>query len=315
MITPTILVVGATGNTGRSVVETLSASFKTSEALAGHRIIGLTRSWGNPIARKLAELPHVYIEEVNWVDIGPEWLKDRNVVRAFIASHNEPTHFADESSFHLAALNAGVKYVVRISTTAANVRPDCKAYYPRQHWAIEAQLSSPEFAKMHWTSLQPNIFYNMALGSALDFIQHYRKFGKQERLELMADENAPVGYIHPDDVGHFAGVLLSQKDTSVHNRAKYVLNGPEDVTGKQIVQFIEQLIGTKVKNVKFRDISFVDSMVASVKEHKTLIISIKYALITSWEGKCSTATTSRMFKELAPPQITPVEWFKSALGA
>jgi len=313
MMAPTILIVGATGNTGRSVVKTLSDSISTSEALAGYRIIALTRSADSNTAQTLAKLPNVSIEEKNWVDITAEWLDERNVVKAFIASHNEPSQFADESTFHLAALHAGVKYVVRISTTAANVRPDFPAYYPRQHWAIEALLGSPEFEKLQWTSLQPNVFTTMALGPAVEFIKQYRKDGKQSTLLLMPDEDALLGCVHPDDVGRFAAVLLSQEDHSVHNKAKYVLNGPEDITGKQIVRLVEQNIGTQVDNVKFRDMSFIDSWAASVEENKSLILSIKYAPVTSWAGKCSTATTSKVVKELAAPEITPAGWLKTAL--
>ncbi|KFY96738.1 hypothetical protein V498_02510 [Pseudogymnoascus sp. VKM F-4517 (FW-2822)] len=312
---PVILIVGATGNTGRSVVETLSDSINTNEALAGYHIIAQTRSSNSPTAQALARLPHVSIEEKNWVDISADWLKERNVVKAFIASHNEPSHFADESTFHVAALQAGVKYVVRISTTAANVHPDFPAYYPRQHWAIEAMLSSPEFEKLQWTSLQPNVFTTMVLGPAVEFIKKYRKDGKQSTLSLVSDEDALLGCVHPGDVGRFAAVLLSQEDYSVHNKAKYELNGPEDITGKQIVKLVEQSIGTHVDNVKFRDTSFIDSWAASVKEHKSLILSIKHAPVTGWEGKCSTATTSKEVKELAAPQITPAGWLKTALEA
>lgn len=113
---PTILVAGATGNTGRGVVETLSTTF------SGHRIVALTRSSSGAVAQTLATLPNVDIAEKNWVDITPDWLRNNNVFRAFIASHNNPNQFADESTFHLATLTAGVQYVVRISTTAANVR-------------------------------------------------------------------------------------------------------------------------------------------------------------------------------------------------
>jgi uncharacterized protein YbjT (DUF2867 family) len=80
----TILVVGATGNTGRSVVETLSNSINTNEALAGYRIIAQTRSSNSPAAQRFARLPHVSIEEKNWVDIDADWLKERGVVKAFV---------------------------------------------------------------------------------------------------------------------------------------------------------------------------------------------------------------------------------------
>ena len=132
---------------------------------------------------------------------------------------------------------------------------------------------------------------------------------------LIPNEDALLRCVHPNDVGRFAAVLLSQADYSVYNKAKYVLNRPEDITGKQIVKLVEQHIGTQVYNVKFRDLSFVDSWAALVKENKSLILSIKHAPVTSWAGKCSTATTSKEVKELAAPQITPAGWLKSALEA
>ncbi|PQE20131.1 hypothetical protein CJF30_00001456 [Rutstroemia sp. NJR-2017a BBW] len=287
---PTILIVGATGNTGRRVVETLSKSLGTNSTISGHRLLAVTRSSSNPAAQKLAELHGVELVEQNWVDITADWLREHEVVRAFIASHNEPTQFAEESTFHLAALRAGVKYVVRISTTAANVKPDCDAYYPRQHWAIETMLSSPEFQNLHWTSLQPNT-----------------------TLRLMASEDAPVGVIDPDEVGVFAAQLLLQEDTAAHNKARYVLNGPEDITGKQIVELVEQYIGTKVENVTYKDTSFIDEWAAATPQSKSLILSIKHAPVTAWEGKASASTTSKEVLELAAPKHTCAEIFKTML--
>ena len=120
---PTILVAGATGNTGRSVVKTLSTMLSAGNPLSGHRVLALTRSLSNPVAQQLATLPGVQALEQNWVDISADWLREHEVVRAFIASHNEPSQFAEESTFHLALLKARVQYVVRISTTTANVHP------------------------------------------------------------------------------------------------------------------------------------------------------------------------------------------------
>ncbi|KAK6600588.1 hypothetical protein H4I96_07914 [Botrytis cinerea] len=295
---PTILIVGATGNTGRSVVKTLSDSINNNKKVAGHRIIALTRSLDSFTAQTISKLPNVTIEEKNWVDINPEWLKERNVVKAFIASHNEPSQFADESTFHLALLEAGVKYVVRISTTAANVHPNSPVYYPRQHWAIETLLSSHEFEKLQWTSLQPNVFTGFVLGPALEFIKQYRKDGKQNKLLLMPDADAPLACIDPDEVGRFAAVLLAQEDYSIHNKKKYELNGPVNINGKQIIKLVEQ---------KHRNGS------QGFQDHKSHILSIKGAPQTGWEGKCSTATTSKEFLELSPPKITPEMWLKSAL--
>jgi hypothetical protein len=193
--------------------------------------------------------------------------------RASIAPHTQPNKFAEESTFHLAALEAGVSYIVRISTTAANVRPDCKAYYPRNHWAIEAMLSSPEFKGLQWTSLQANIFSPFYLSPAVELIKH----------------------------------LLSQEDPAVHNNARYVLNGPKDITGNQIVKMIEERIGLQVEDVIYKDMSLIDQVAATTQESKNVILSVKYALETAWEGKCTASTTSKEVLELAPPKRTPAD--------
>lgn len=56
---PTILIVGATGNTGRSVTETLPGLLQKSNSLSNHRVIGLTRSLDSPAAKELAKIPGV----------------------------------------------------------------------------------------------------------------------------------------------------------------------------------------------------------------------------------------------------------------
>lgn len=311
---PTFLIAGATGNTGLAVVDTLSEFLKTSTAFAGYRILALTRSSTGAAAQKLAQLPGVEVAEKAWVEITADWLRQNNVVRAFIASHIEPNQFAEESTFHLAALHAGVEYVVRISTTAANVRPDCPAYYARTHWAIEALLSSPEFDRLRWTSLQPNVFTQFALMSAAALIKKFRESGEQETLRLMASEDAAIGVIDSHDVGIFAAHLLVAKDITTHNKAKYVLNGPENISGSQIVALTEEYIGTKVEDVIFKDTSFVEYMAAQTKESSNVILSIRHATETAWEGKCGIDTTSREVVEIAAPKRTPAQVLKTLLG-
>ncbi|KAL2814048.1 hypothetical protein BJX63DRAFT_442706 [Aspergillus granulosus] len=272
---PTILIAGATGNTGRSVTETLPRLLKTSKALSDHRILALTRSLDSPAAK------------------------------AFIASHNNPNQFAEETTFHVAALEANVKYVVRISTTAAAVRPNSRAYYQRAHWAIEALLSTPEFESMQWTSLQPNIFSQYYRAPAVEFIEHYRQTKEQGTLRLMGSEDAPVGIIDPDDVGTFAAHLLALED-------------PADITGAQIVEMIEQRTGTKVEDVIFRDVSFLDSYYehnfAKTGESKNVILSLKRAVGPVWDGKCTSSTTSREVLEIAAPRRTPIDVLNSMLA-
>ncbi|KAK5729544.1 hypothetical protein LTR17_011847 [Elasticomyces elasticus] len=296
-MSPTILVVGATGNTGRSVVKTLPGLLKNTR-LSSHKILALTRSTESPAAKALAQLPGVELAQHNWVEIDEAWLREREVIRIFIASHNEPNQFSEESQFYVNALRAGVKYVVRISTTAANVHPDCHAYYPRTHWAVETMLSQPEFSNMHWSSLQPNVFTSMFAAPAAALIQEYRKTGKQSGpLSLILNADTPTGIIDPYDVGVFAAHLLAREDASSSQN-----------------RYVEQYIGVPVEDVRYQDLSFLDYMVKQQpQQSENIIRSIKYAPITAWEGKAKAATTSKEVAEIYAPKRTFAEMLEEML--
>ncbi|KAI6782286.1 NAD(P)-binding protein [Emericellopsis cladophorae] len=102
--------------------------------------------------------------------------------------------------------------------------------------------------------------------SAVELVKNYRKTGRKtgelDTLRLTASKDAPIGVVDADDVGTLAAQLLAEKKVSRHNEAKYVVNGPEDITGQQIVKMVEDHIGTQVKDVWYKDISFVDRMAA-----------------------------------------------------
>ncbi|RMJ08871.1 hypothetical protein BHE90_011195, partial [Fusarium euwallaceae] len=116
------------------------------------------------------------------------------------------------------------------------------------------------------------------------------------------------------EVGRLAAHLLIQNDVTPHDKARYVLNGPENITGLQVVAMTEEVLGTRVEDVSFRDLSFIDHMAAAqTQESKNVILSIKYAPETAWEGKCTASTTSREVLQLAAPRNTPAEIFKAML--
>jgi len=50
-MTPSTLIVGATGNTGQAVVQTLPTLLHSSSILSGHRIIALTRPSSASVAK------------------------------------------------------------------------------------------------------------------------------------------------------------------------------------------------------------------------------------------------------------------------
>ncbi|KAK2767160.1 NmrA-like family protein [Colletotrichum kahawae] len=315
MAVPTFLFAGATGNTGPSAVETLSKLLQDTKRFAGHRILVLTRSSKGTVIHQLAKLPNVEITEMKWVDVSPQWLREQNVVRAFIAPHLEPSQFIEESAFYLALMLAGVEYVVRVSTVGPNIQPDSLSYYPRAHWAIEAMLTTPEFSALKWTSLQPNAFIPLILYPAVSLVQNFRKTGVQDTLKLMFAKDAPVGIIDPRDIGEAAAHLLVSEDLAKHNGAKYVLNGPDNITGAQVVKMVEEQIGEPVKHVIFKDMSFVEQMAAQSQAPRSIIMSIEHSQETAWAGLCSAATTSKEILEIAPPRRRPTDFFLAAVGS
>lgn len=156
-MSPTILIIGATGNTGQGVVRALPGLVDGQ----GYRIVGLTRSADSAVAKELASLPSVEMIEKDWTEIDAAWLQEHHVERVYVASHSGPTHFADESNLLLVLLKASVRYLVRVSTYVGFVGPNLIG---RTHWAIENLLSQPEYAALAWTSLQPNFFAPSFLG-------------------------------------------------------------------------------------------------------------------------------------------------------
>ncbi|KAM3500015.1 hypothetical protein MY10362_006788 [Beauveria mimosiformis] len=70
--------------------------------------------------------------------------------------------------------------------------------------------------------------------------QNLMNTGKQKTLRLLLSEDAPVGTIDSDDVGILAAHLLVAEDVTRHNKAKYSLNGPENISGRHIVATAEE---------------------------------------------------------------------------
>jgi hypothetical protein len=153
------------------------------------------------------------------------------------------------------------------------------------------------------------------MAPAAKLIKKYRETGQQGTLKLMASKDGPVGIIKALDVGGFTAHLLSQEDVSTYNNAKYIVNGPEDITGDQIVKMVEEKTSTKVQSVRFKDLSFIEGIASLAPEAvRHLILSIKSAPVTAWEGKCMASLTSKEVLELAAPRTTPAEVLETLLA-
>lgn len=311
-----ILIVGATGNTGVGVVKTLVSNLASSP-FAQHKLIALTRDASGKTAKELASLSdNVEVVEKNWTAIDSDWLKERQVQRLFIASHNGVTHFVDESLFLNYALEAGVEYAVRISTTRANIGAASPVWYGRTHWAIESMLEDPSFSSMAWTSLQPNVFQAYCYPPLVQWLEKYRKTGEKGTLRYNDDGENPLATIDATEVGNIAGLLLLHLDVSKHSRKKYVLVGPTDITGKEAVQLLEKHAGTKVDDVVFRDTSFVEAL-KGTSYPQNVIPSLALAPRAGYDGSLSVkgSPTSPEVLEFYTLKVGAYEAYDEALAA
>lgn len=255
------------------------------------------------------------MQEKDWTTIDAAWLRSQGVARVYIASHNLPQQFVEESALHVALLHAGVKYVVRVSTNVEYVGPTNPVFYGRSHWAIENLLSQPDFQSLQWTSLQPNFSTASYLASAVDWIKAYQKTGKQETLAMIPAANAAVAMIDPEDVGNVGAHLLALEDPTPHHHARYVLSVPEDVTGKRIVELVAQYTGVKVQKAEFEITSWLGDLVKAGVYPEKVLLSILAGCEPLWQGECSLAgtPTSEEVIELAPPKPTVVDALKAML--
>lgn len=103
-------------------------------------------------------------------------------------------------------------------------------------------------------------------------------------MSLIMDAKSPNGVIDAWDVGVFGAHLLAKEETDKHNKTKYVLTGPEDVTGEQIVNLVEGHLDEPVKEVKYKDFDSIDQWAESVSEQKALIKAIGRAGGAIWGG-------------------------------
>ncbi|KAL4883499.1 hypothetical protein BJY04DRAFT_216321 [Aspergillus karnatakaensis] len=315
---PSILVAASTGNTGASVVETLSQLVDANQAFAGYQILALTRDKNGAAPQQFTKLPHVQVLEKSYTEITASWLRQHEVKRSFLAPQASLQHFSEESEFNVALLIAGVEYHVRIATAPMNLRSNNPAFYTRSHWAVEQQLSAPEFEALLWTSIRPNLFMTDYLRNAVGFVKRFRETGKQGTLRLAIAEDMPFPVVHPGDVGVVAAHLLMSESPAVYNRGRYTLNGPEDITGADTLKLVEQAIGTKVNEVRYKDTSLFDSTVQSAVEagvSKNLVSTLYTSFDAAWQGEWKDWPTSEPLVKLGIPQKRIADVFDAVIDS
>jgi uncharacterized protein YbjT (DUF2867 family) len=215
-----ILITGATGNTGRALVEQLASRGVPVRALVRDR----TTAGG-------LALPGV---ELVVGDLGrPETLAPAlaGIRTAYLLSAADPDQVRLHSNFIEVAARAGVGHIVRQSVRGADAASLVKL--ARWHAASQQQL---EESGMAWTHLQP--LYNMqnffrlaaSIQSAGAFFAPMRE--------------AALSMVDARDVADVAAAVLTGHG---HEGKTYVVTGPESLTFAAAARHLSSALGRAVR--------------------------------------------------------------------
>jgi NAD(P)H dehydrogenase (quinone) len=215
-----ILVTGATGTIGRSVVSGLTDA--GLEFRATTRQDALVSSEPFLVRMDLGDRDSV-AAALDGVDV------------VFLNSSQHPEMEAHQAGLIDAAAGAGVRHVVKVSAGSAATGPDKPSWVGRAHAAIEARL---ERSGLDWTVLRPNYFMQNLLGLAPAISGGALPMALGEQRLALVDAR---------DIAAVATAVLS--DPHVHRARVYELTGPESLTPADIADRLSAAAGRSVTHV------------------------------------------------------------------
>jgi len=217
-----ILLTGVTGKTGGA----------TAKALLGKGVPlrAIVRN-----AEKAAALKDAGVDLVVG-DVTDRAVVDKalkGVERALMVMPNGETQLDSEKQFIDAAKAAGVKLLVKMSSSEAAA--DAKAPIPKVHYQAEQYLRA---SGLGWTLLKPNFFMQNMLGSA-GTIKEQGKF-----FLPMADGKTVMTDVR--DIGAVAAVVLTGAG---HAGKSYDITGPEILSFHDVAARLTKVLGRKIEYV------------------------------------------------------------------
>jgi NAD(P)H dehydrogenase (quinone) len=220
-----IAVVGATGNTGRAVVKELRA--------LGQDPICIVRN-----AQKAREVlgPDAKTAIAELTDRPALEKALKGATSVFIVTGHNPQMVEQQNNVLDAALQAGVKYLVRVSGNRLLIAPDSGSVIGRGHYAIEERLRA---SGIKWVILRPGLFMQNTFAAAAS-IKNDGKIAQPFTPDL------PLAFIDVRDTGAVgARVLL---DPAPHAGKIYEFTGVRSNYG-EFAEVFSQVLGRKITYV------------------------------------------------------------------
>ncbi len=217
-----ILVIGATGTTGKELAKRLAKD--------GHK----TRATVRPTSNK-RELQALGVElvQADLSDVGSLVKAMGGIQKVYFATPLVPNMVELSSSIIRAAKSAGVKHLVKLSGGGAEVELDTIAKW---HRAVEKEIEQSGIAH---TFLRSN-----------SFMQNFSNFNSHTIRDHGAfygsHGDGKTAYVDARDIAQVAYRVLAEEG---HQNKAYYLSGPEALSGAEIANILSSATGKVIKYV------------------------------------------------------------------
>jgi uncharacterized protein YbjT (DUF2867 family) len=223
MTTETVLVTGASGNTGRPLVEMLSARGVAVRAMV-RSAAGRERLTGLPV--------EVIVGDFDDPEAVAAALS--GIRRAYLVTPSSQRAQDQQEQFVELAAKAGVEHLVKLSQLAADEASPVR--FLRYHAAVERRIRERGIG---FTFLRPNLYFQGLLALAGPI--------RDQGVLPAPIGNARVSAVDVRDIAAVAATALTEPG---HAGATYTITGPAAITHTEIAEAITAAAG--------RDVTFVD---------------------------------------------------------
>lgn len=227
-----VLVTGATGNTGRAVVD----------ALVGRDVAVRAMVRTEADRGKLPDGVQAVIADFD--DPASIAAALAGVGRAYLVTPSSERAEEQQRRFADLAAKSGVRQLVVLSQLSADEHSPVR--YLRYHAAVEKHVRG---LGIPYTFLRPNLFFQGLLPFA-------RPIAAEGRFYAPIGD-ARVSAVDVRDIGTVAAVTLTEPG---HEGATYTLTGPAAITHAQIAEALTGALGRQVTFVDVTPSAFADSL-------------------------------------------------------
>ena len=220
-----IAVVGATGNTGRAVVNELKK--------LGQNPVCVVR---NPEKAREVLGPDAKTAVAELTDRAALEKALQGVQSVFVVTGHNPGMVEQQNNVLDAAMKAGAKYLVRVSGGRAVVAPDSESVIGRSHYAIEERLRD---SGIGWVILRPGLFMQNVLTQAA-------AIKNDNKMVLPFPKDLPVALTDVRDTGAVGARILI--DPTPHAGKTYEFTGKLTNYG-EFADVLSQVLGRTITYV------------------------------------------------------------------